>query len=77
MGKKPTAPEGADLLYSRLIACEPRDSLVFVKVGSGEFEQSGMLTLRMAMEFHHRLGVAIDAMLQANVTRLDQVRADH
>jgi hypothetical protein len=72
--RRSKAPRGADVLYSKLIACELRHGLIYVEVRSRNHTEAGLAPLSVAMELHHKLGLAIDALLRANVTKIPETR---
>jgi hypothetical protein len=78
MEKRAKPPPGAEVLYRRLLGCDPKDGLVVLEFGSGAHAEHITMPLKVAMQLHHRLGDVIDKLLQGNVTRLtDVARADH
>lgn len=60
----------AELLYSKLIACELRDGLVFIAIGSGAHVESGLIPLAMAVELYLQLGVVISQARASSVATM-------
>lgn len=77
--KKTVPPRGAEVLYSRLLRCEPSDGLVLIEVASGAFTQVGFIPLKVAIQLQQGLRGAVERLLSdENVETLPvTARADH
>lgn len=77
MGRKATPPDGADVLYSRLVRCDLIDGLVLIEVKSGEHMERGLVPLRVAMELHDRLSELLSRVGQVRCMKCERRERAH